>query len=71
MRPLHPAGPPLGRRQPLLTPEELAGLEHWARMLAQVDLSPVAIGIDRLLRALWELEPTDSLIDAVISWKTS
>jgi len=69
MRPLHPAGPPLGRRQPLLTPEELAGLEHWARMLAQVDLSPVAIGIDRLLRALWELEPTDSLIDAVITWE--
>ncbi len=68
-RPLHPAQPPPGRRAPMAD-HEIAGLERWAAKVAGADLSHVQIAVDRLLRALWEMEWTESLIDAVIAWES-
>ena len=69
---------PIGRSIPqfrdpvgllLSSSEEVAGLVCWAGTVATVDLSHVSIAVDRLLRALWEPEWPDSLIDAVIAWE--
>lgn len=67
-RPLHPARAGPGRAAPLSS-EEISGLVCWAGRVATVDLSHVSIAVDRLLRALWEPEWPDSLIDAVIAWE--
>lgn len=66
-RPLHPERAP-GRVDPL-TEGEIEALEHWANHVAGVDLQHVEIAVDRTLRAIWETEWTDSLIDAVIAWE--
>ena len=66
-RPLTPAETP--RRNDRLTSNELGGLRTWANKIDKSDLATVEIAVDRLLRALWELEWTDSLIDAVVAWE--
>ena len=66
-RPLHPSRPPA--QAELLSPAEIASLETWLQHVTNADLSHVTIAVDRLLRAIWEMEATDSLIDAVIAWE--
>jgi hypothetical protein len=66
-RPLHPERAP-GRTEPL-TEDELNAIERWTEHVASADLGHVEIAIDRTLRAIWEREWTDSLIDAVIAWE--
>jgi Apea-like HEPN len=66
-RPLHPSGPPV--QTEALSSAQISSLETWLQRVADADLSHVAIAVDRLLRAIWELEATDSLIDAVIAWE--
>ena len=67
-RPLHPARPGPGRGEPLSATER-DDLLLWADRVHEAELDHVAIAIDRLLRALWEPEWTESLIDAVIAWE--
>ena len=66
-RPLHPERAP-GRVEAMTT-GEIEALERWAIHVAGADLQHVEIAIDRTLRAIWEMEWTDSLIDAVIAWE--
>jgi hypothetical protein len=66
-RPLHPERAP-GRAEPM-TEDELEALARWARHVTEADLRHIEIAIDRTLRAIWEAEWTDSLIDAVIAWE--
>lgn len=66
-RPLHPDRPTGGSSPP--SEEEVAGLLHWASLVAHADLTHVTIAVDRLLRAMWEPEWPDALIDAVIAWE--
>jgi Apea-like HEPN len=68
-RPLHSARAPSARDAPM-SENELRGLKRWTREIADADLSRVQIAVDRLLRALWEPEWSESLIDAVISWES-
>jgi Apea-like HEPN len=68
-RPLHPAQPPPAPAN-RLGDDELAGIATWAERIARADLSHVEIAVDRILRALWEVEWTESLIDAVIAWES-
>lgn len=66
-RPLHPER--AAGRIDALTDDELKALKTWANYTAEADLSHVEIAVDRVLRALWEGEWTDSLIDSVIAWE--
>jgi hypothetical protein len=66
-RPLHPERAP-GRAEPM-TESEVEAIKRWADHVAGADLGHVEIAIDRSLRAIWEAELTDSLIDAVIAWE--
>ncbi len=68
-RPMQPSGAPPGRSEPM-NAAAISGLSEWAARLADADLSRIAIGVDRVLRSLWEPEPTESLIDAVIAWES-
>jgi hypothetical protein len=66
-RPLQPPRP-AGRNDPV-DAEEARALGQWAARLAATDLSHIQIAVERLLRAVWEPESSESLIDAVISWE--
>ncbi|HTA14079.1 MAG TPA: hypothetical protein VK781_04395 [Solirubrobacteraceae bacterium] len=66
-RPLYPERPP-GRTEPM-TGDEMEAIKRWAGHVTRADLAHVEIAIDRTLRAIWETDWTDSLIDAVIAWE--
>jgi hypothetical protein len=48
---------------------ELDALRHWVEKVDDVELGNIAIAVERLLRAIFEIEPGESLIDAVIAWE--
>lgn len=66
-RPGRPTQPPA--RADMLEEAELERLREWFEHLAAADLSRVEIAIERILRACWERDWTESLIDAVIAWE--
>ncbi len=49
--------------------EEVRALAMWVERVEVANLSHVEIAVERLLRALFEREPGESLIDAVIAWE--
>jgi hypothetical protein len=66
-RPLHPDKP--RPASPPLDAGQRTALQTWLRRVSSAELSHVEVGVDRLLRALWQPEPAESLIDAVIAWE--
>jgi hypothetical protein len=50
--------------------EDIKALGAWVERIEAAKLSHVEIAIERLLRALFEVEPGESLIDAVIAWES-
>lgn len=49
--------------------EEVRALTMWTERVEAANLSHVEIAVERLLRALFEIEAGESLIDAVIAWE--
>jgi hypothetical protein len=49
--------------------EEVEALATWTERVDAANLSHVEIAVERLLRALFEREPGEALIDAVIAWE--
>jgi len=49
--------------------DEIEALIVWIERVRAADLSHVEIAVERLLRALFEVEGGESLIDAVIAWE--
>jgi hypothetical protein len=66
-RPLHPDRAP--GRNGALGAAESQEFTEWARRVAAADLTHIEIAVERTLRALWGMELTESLIDAVIAWE--
>lgn len=49
--------------------DELTDLARWVELVDLADLTRVEIAVERLLRAIFEVEAGESLIDAVIAWE--
>ena len=65
-----PSHPPM--HHGMATPDQAgsyATFAEWAERVADANLRHVGIAVERILRALWEHEWTESLIDAVIAWE--
>lgn len=66
-RPLHPEKP--RPASPPFDASQRRALQTWVAHVSSADLAHVEVGVDRLLRSLWQSEPTESLIDSVIAWE--
>ena len=48
---------------------ELNRLGDWIEHVQGADIGHISIAVDRILRAIFEVEAAESLIDAVIAWE--
>jgi Apea-like HEPN len=48
---------------------ELNQLGGWIERVQSADIGRISIAVDRILRAIFEVEAAESLIDAVIAWE--
>lgn len=48
---------------------EVKELSEWIERAQRTDIGHISIAVDRILRAIFEIEPAESLIDAVIAWE--